>query len=156
MSQRWKMMVLMDRCPLKISGKAKTNGLLYMQHIQRMEKGLGELKRLKHPCMRRSLHKYTAFISTAPCIWQIVTFISLRRVVQGEWGGRTVTRCRRDRRLFPHTLCLQRGHLFTHCFFDAYFDVCLNQWPVLRLVTCGGLCPFSTTENHVTVSACLL
>lgn len=42
-------MVLMDRCPLKISGKAKTNGLLYMQHIQRMEKGLGELKRLKHP-----------------------------------------------------------------------------------------------------------
>lgn len=34
----------MDRCPLKISEKAKTNGLLYIQHIQKMEKGLESLR----------------------------------------------------------------------------------------------------------------
>lgn len=34
-----------------------------MQHIQRMEKGLGELKRLKHPACTDS-SKYAALIST--------------------------------------------------------------------------------------------
>lgn len=42
-------MVLMDRCPVQISGSAKTNGLLYMQHIQRMGKDWWSLSLRKPP-----------------------------------------------------------------------------------------------------------
>lgn len=58
-------MVLMDRCPVKISDYAKTNGLLYMQHIQRMEKdwwGLSLASRLH--AAHRFLSKYAALIFT--------------------------------------------------------------------------------------------
>lgn len=57
--------VLMDRCPVKISANAKTNGLLYMQHIQRMGKdwwslSLGSRLHAAH----RFLRKYAALIFT--------------------------------------------------------------------------------------------
>lgn len=58
-------MVLMDRCPVKISGTAKTNGLLYMQHIQRMEKDWWSLSlRSRLHAAHRFLRKYAALIFT--------------------------------------------------------------------------------------------
>lgn len=59
-------LVLMDRCPVKISANAKTNGLLYMQHIERMERDWCSLslRSLSLHAAHRFLRKYAALIFT--------------------------------------------------------------------------------------------